>query len=124
MKPGNTGLRRIIDATGYSCKGLASAFRNEAAFRQELLLVGVLIPCSFWLARDPLEWLVLVVPLMFLLVVELLNTAIENAVDRIGAERHPLAGQAKDQGSAAVLISLLLITLCWGVIAWSRFLAD
>ncbi|NND44054.1 MAG: diacylglycerol kinase [Xanthomonadales bacterium] len=121
MKPGKTGLGRLLDATGYSWRGFRAAFGNEAAFRQELLLCAVLLPASFWLARSPLEWLLLVVPLFILLIVELLNSAVENAVDRIGDEIHTLSGRAKDMGSAAVFAALTLIAVCWGAIAWSRY---
>jgi diacylglycerol kinase (ATP) len=118
MKPGKTGIARLIDACGYSRKGLAAAFKHEAAFRQELLLLVVLTGVSFWLAANIFEWLVLIVPLLLLLIVELLNSAIENTVDRIGSELNELSGRAKDMGSAAVLISLLLIAICWGSIIW------
>jgi diacylglycerol kinase (ATP) len=121
MKPGKTGLGRLIDASGFSIKGLKAAFSNEAAFRQELLLVMVLGAASFFLAANPLEWLILVAPLMLLLIVELLNSAIETTVDRIGDEIHELSGRAKDMGSAAVFLSLLLIAVCWGAIAWSHY---
>lgn len=121
MKPGKTGIRRLIDATGYSWKGLKASFRHEAAFRQELALAVVLFPASFWLARDTVQWLLLVAPLFILLIVELLNSAIEAAIDRIGAEEHDLSGQAKDMGSAAVLISLIFLALSWGAIAWSNY---
>jgi diacylglycerol kinase (ATP) len=107
--------------TGYSFKGLKAAFVNEAAFRQELLLVLVLGAASFWLAASVGEWLVLVTPLLLLLIVELLNSAIESTVDRIGDEMHELAGRAKDMGSAAVMISLILIAVCWGAVAWSHY---
>lgn len=118
MKPGRTGIRRILAATGYSIKGLAAAFRNEAAFRQELALTTVLLPVSLWLADNPLEWLLLVAPLFILLIVELLNSAIETAIDRIGDEPHALSGQAKDMGSAAVMLSLALLAVSWGAVIW------
>jgi diacylglycerol kinase (ATP) len=121
MKPGKSGLARLFDASGYSFSGLKAAFINEAAFRQELLLVLVLGSASFWLAQNALEWLVLAGPLLILLIVELLNSAIENTVDRIGDEMHELAGRAKDMGSAAVFLSLLLITTCWAAIAWDHY---
>lgn len=123
MKPGKTGLVRLVDATGYSISGLKAAFINEAAFRQELLLITILGMASFWLSENPLEWLILIIPLFLLLIVELLNSAIESTVDRIGSETHELAGRAKDLGSAAVMLSLALIALVWGVIAWSHFIA-
>lgn len=123
MKPGETGLKRIIDATGYSIKGLRAAFQGEAAFRQELLLCLVLAPLSFWLAGNALQWLALVAPLFILMIVELLNSAVESAIDRMGAEYHTLSGQAKDMGSAAVMLALALTAVCWGAVAWERFLA-
>ena len=121
MKPGNTGLARLIDATGYSINGLRAAFINEAAFRQELLLVAILGVAAFWLGENALEWLILIFPLFLLLIVELLNSAVESTVDRIGSERHELAGRAKDLGSAAVMLSLALIAITWAVVAWHRF---
>ena len=121
MKPGKTGLRRLLDATGYSMKGIGAIWRNEAAFRQEVALALVLLPLSFFLAANPLQWLLLVAPLVLVLVVELLNSAIESVVDRIGPERHELAGRAKDMGSAAVFFCIVLIVLSWGTIAWQNF---
>lgn len=123
MKPGRTGIPRLVDATRYSLQGLVAIFRTEAAFRQELLLAAVLLPLSFWLASNVVEWLLLVAPLFVLLIVELLNSAVENVVDRVGAEPHDLSRRAKDMGSAAVLLSLLLIATTWGAVAWNRFLA-
>jgi diacylglycerol kinase (ATP) len=121
MKPGKTGLERLVDATGYSWKGIRAAFRHEAAFRQELLLLVVLFPVSFWVARTPVEWILLVLPLFLLLVVELLNSAIERVVDRISNEVHELSGQAKDMGSAAVFFSLVMIAVAWVPISWMRW---
>ncbi len=121
MKPGKTGMARLIKATTYSWKGIRAAFRHEAAFRQELLLVLVLFPASFWVARSMIEWVLLVVPLLLVLVVELLNSAIESVVDRISDQAHILSGQAKDMGSAAVLFSLLIIVAAWAPITWTRF---
>ena len=121
MKPGKSGLVRLLDATLYSIKGLRAEFTHEAAFRQELLLVTILAGTSFWLAANAYEWLVLIVPLLILLIVELLNSAIENTVDRIGDELHDLSGRAKDMGSAAVMLSLILIAICWGAIIWLHY---
>lgn len=121
MKPGETGLARLIDATGYSIKGIRACWQNEAAFRQEVVLVIVLLPLSFQVAKSIEQWLLLVMPLFLLLIVELLNSAIENVVDRIGQELHKLSGQAKDMGSAAVLICLLLTGTSWVAIAWKNF---
>jgi len=121
MKPGKSGLPRLLDAIRYSIKGLGAAFTHEAAFRQELLLVFILTGASFWLAANVYEWLVLIAPLLILLIVELLNSAIENTVDRIGSELHDLSGRAKDMGSAAVMLSLLLIAICWSAIFWLHY---
>ena len=120
-KPGATGLTRIVNATGYSLKGLAAALRHESAFRQELALCVVLIPAAIWLGRDAVEWSLLVGSLLLVLIVELLNSAVEAVVDRIGNERHELAGRAKDLGSAAVFVSLVNVVVIWGLIAWGRF---
>ena len=123
MKPGKTGLHRLVNATGYSWQGLRASWQHEAAFRQELLLAVVLGAASFWLAQNVLQWLALITPLLLLLIVELLNSAIEAVVDRIGDEHHELAGRAKDMGSAAVLLCLLLVTLVWGTLCYERFFA-
>lgn len=120
-KPGNTGLRRIINATFYSMAGFRTAWRDEAAFRQELLLCVVLIPAAFWLGRTAVERSLLVGSCLVVLIVELLNSGIENVVDRFGEERHRLSGQAKDLGSAAVFTSLVLTLVIWSLIAWERF---
>ena len=120
-KPGNTGIRRIINATFFSFAGFRAAWRDEAAFRQELMLCVVLVPAAFWLGRTAVERSLLVGTCLLVLIVELLNTGIENVVDRFGAERHPLSGQAKDMGSAAVFTSLVLTLVIWSLIAWERF---
>ena len=122
MKPGKNGFARLIDATRYSALGIAACWRNEAAFRQEVLLVVLLLPLSFFVARSVEQWLLLIAPLLLLLVVELLNSAIENIVDRIGHEKHELSGRAKDMGSAAVLICLVLVAVSWCGIGWRNFL--
>jgi diacylglycerol kinase (ATP) len=120
-KPGNTGIRRIIRATRFSAQGLAYAFRNEAAFRQELALALVLTPVALWLGQTPLEKLLLILALLIVLITELLNSAVEATVDRIGDEHHRLAGGAKDMGSAAVFVSLVVVAITWAVVAWQRF---
>ncbi len=108
-----TGLRRLWLALGYSLKGLRSAFRYEAAFRQEVLLLLLAVPLAFLVAQTGLQVVLLIGVVLLVLVVELLNSAIENVVDRLGEEFHPLAGRAKDQGSAAVLVALVLAGLVW-----------
>ncbi len=122
-KPGNTGIRRLLRATVYSLQGFVHAFRNEAAFRQELALTVVMTPAAIWLGRDLIEKAMLIGVLLFVLVVELLNTAVEAAIDRHGDERHELSGAAKDLGSAAVFVSLTIVVLVWGSVAWDRFYA-
>ena len=121
MKPGLSGIPRFIAATANSLRGIRDAYRHEAAFRQDLVLSAILLSLSFWLAQTLLEWLLLILPLLLLLIVEILNSAIENIVDRIGEERHILSGRAKDMGSAAVMLSLILIAVVWLSMAWSRF---
>lgn len=99
-------------------KGVRAAFRNEAAFRQELLLVAVLMPLAFWPDVALVERLLMVSSLFLVLIVELLNSAIEAAIDRIGLESHELSGRAKDLGSAAVLVTLVWTGYVWGSILW------
>ena len=111
------GLARLPDAARYSLAGLCHAARHEAAFRQELLGAVVLTSLAIVLPVGLLEKLLLVLSMLFVLVVELLNSAIEATVDRISTERHPLSGQAKDLGSAAVAIALLMSALSWLAIA-------
>ena len=120
-KPGNTGFRRVIRATRYSSQGLAHAWKHEAAFRQEVTATIIMLPLAIWLGRTPTEQFLLAAGCFFVLVVELLNSAIEAVVDRIGTETHELAGRAKDMGSAAVFLSLLMVGAYWGLVAWQRF---
>lgn len=116
----NRGLRRLVAAIGYSLAGLAAAWRSEEAFRQEVLMLVPLVPAALWLGRGPLEWLALIGVWILVMIVELLNTAVEFTVDRIGSERHELSGHAKDIGSAAVMLSLLLALMTWAAVGWSR----
>lgn len=120
-KRGKTGLARVIAATGFSWQGLKACFSNEAAFRQEIAASAVLIPAAFFVARSVEQWLLLVGPIILLLIVELLNSAVESVVDRIGHEHHELSGRAKDMGSASVLLCLVLIGCCWGGLIWKNF---
>jgi diacylglycerol kinase (ATP) len=121
-KPGATGVTRIINATGYSMKGLKSAWINEAAFRQELMLILLLMPLAFWVGDTLNQILLLVVISWLVVIVEILNSAIEAVVDRIGAEHHELSGRAKDLGSAAVFIALALNGLVWGALVGRNLL--
>ena len=117
-KPG--GYTRLIRAFGASRKGLAGAFREEAAFRQELAFAAVALPLGLWLGHSGVERALLAGAVMVVLIVELLNSAIEAAVDRMGPERHELAGLAKDIGSAAVLLSFVLFALVWILVLLGR----
>ena len=119
-QPGATGLRRILNATRYSLEGLAAAVKHEAAFRQELLLAAVLVPLGLWLGADAVERTLLAGSVLFVLVVELLNSAVEAVVDRASPEHHELAKRAKDYGSAAVMLALGLAGLVWVVLLLPR----
>jgi len=115
---GKTGIRRLLNASNYSCAGLQEAFRNEDAFRQEVLLACVLVPLAFLLEHEMLARAVLIACVLLLLIVELLNSAIEATVDRISLDDHRLAKRAKDIGSAAVMLSLLNLVFVWAMVLW------
>ncbi len=118
LKP--RGFVRLFRAFGASAKGLVGAFREEAAVRQELAFAVVAIPLGAWLGRSGVERALLIAPVLLVLVVELLNSAIEAAIDRIGLERHRLSGLAKDIGSAAVLLSFVLLAVVWALVLLDR----
>jgi diacylglycerol kinase (ATP) len=120
---GRIGLDRVVHAVGYSLDGLASAYRGESAFRQETWAAVVLVPTALWLGPTWLEKLLLIGVIVFVMVVELLNSGIEAAIDRISFDRHELSKRAKDQASAAVFLSVMLATATWLTIAWQRFFA-
>ena len=113
---GKTGLARLLAATRYSLAGFAAAARHEDAFRQELILAVALVPLGLWLGRDGVERALLVGSVLLVLVVELLNSAIEAAVDRISLDNHRLAKRAKDLGSAAVMLSLATVGAVWLIV--------
>jgi len=113
---GKTGLARLCRAFLHSWDGLSAAFRHESAFRQALLLAAILIPTSFLVPVVPVERALLIASALLVLVVELVNTGIEATIDRVSLERHPLSKRAKDAGSAAVLVSLVLLASVWAVI--------
>ena len=119
-RPKPRGITRILRACGNSYKGLIGAFREEAAFRQELALAVVVIPLGLWLGHNGVERALLVSPMILILIVELLNSAIEATVDRIGLERHQLSGLAKDIGSFAVMLSFLLLVAVWSLVLFDR----
>jgi diacylglycerol kinase (ATP) len=120
-KPGNTGIMRILRAAKYSAQGFAAAWRHEAAFRQEIALTIVMLPAAVWLGRTAIERTMLIGVCIVVLIIELLNSAVEAAIDRHGHEQHELSGRAKDLGSAAVLLGLCLVVMVWSVVAWQRF---
>jgi len=120
---GRTGLDRILRATGYSMAGLRAAYTGESAFRQEVWLMIVATPAAFWLGRNWVEVALLLGSLLLLLIVELLNSGIEAAIDRISFELHELSKRAKDIASAAVFLALLLCAGIWGAALWQRLLA-
>jgi diacylglycerol kinase (ATP) len=113
---GKTGLGRIYHAFLNSCSALEDAFRQENAFRQEIVLAVILIPTAFVLKVSAVERAMLVSSVLLVLVIELLNTGVEAAIDRISYERHALSKRAKDMGSAAVLVALVLLACVWAII--------
>jgi diacylglycerol kinase (ATP) len=115
-----TGFNRMWHATGYSLAGLRAGW-DEAAFRLEACLAFVLVPLAFWIGRDWVEVALLAGAILLVMMIELLNTGIETAIDRVGLERHPLSKRAKDMGSAAVFLSLLLAGGIWGAALWHFF---
>ncbi len=114
------GLRRLIDATRYSLAGLAAAARHETAFRQELVLAAVLVPLGLWLGASGIERALLAGSVLLVLVVELLNSALETAVDRVSLEDHDLSRRAKDLGSAAVMLALVNAAIVWLLVLLTR----
>jgi len=113
---GKTGLKRVWNALFYSLEGFKAAWRHEDAFRQETLLAAALIPLAFLLAEAPLARALMIASVLLVLIVELVNSAIEATVDRISLENHQLAKRAKDIGSAAVLIALINVLVVWGLV--------
>ncbi|MEC4724860.1 diacylglycerol kinase [Shewanella sp. D64] len=123
MKPENNhGIKRVFRATGFSMKGLKSAWIHEAAFRQELVLAFLMLPIALFVDISTVERLLLILTLFIVLIVELLNSAVEAVVDRVGDEIHVLSGQAKDIASAAVFMSLALCVITWAVVLGTRYL--
>lgn len=119
-KPGTRGLAHIIKAGGYSMKGLRAAFIHEEAFRLELMAMVVMLPLAIWLGQGAVELALLVGSLLLVLIAELVNSALEAVVDRIGVEHHELSGRAKDIGSAAVFIAMMNVIVVWGFIFCER----
>jgi len=115
---GKQGLTRLVNALGYSRDGLHAAWKNEAAFREEVLLALIAIPLAFFLAKTGVDRALLIGSILFVLIVEILNSAIEAVVDKASPEHHELAKRAKDMGSAAVLLSLLNAAVIWACVLW------
>ncbi|MCK4708024.1 MAG: diacylglycerol kinase [Gammaproteobacteria bacterium] len=119
---GNKGIKRLILATGYSWKGLKAGWKNEEAFRQETVLAVVLIPLAIFLDVSQIQTILMIGSVLLLLIVEILNSAIEAVVDLVTKEKHELAGRAKDMGSAAVMLALINLAIVWLVIILSVFI--
>ena len=119
---GRSGLARVLFAARHSGSGLTAAWRNESAFRQELLLAALMLPAAFWLGTNWVERALLAGSVLLVLIVELLNSGLEAAIDRISLELHDLSKRAKDYGSAAVMLALILCGAVWTDALWSRLL--
>ena len=115
---GKKGLRRLWNALGYSRDGLIAAWRNEAAFREEILLAAIAIPLAFYLGKSSVERALMIGSVLLILIVEILNSAVEAVVDKASPEKSELAKRAKDMGSAAVLLSLANATAIWACLLW------
>lgn len=122
MKPGNTGLKRIIKASGYSLQGLRACFLHEAAFRQELFASIFLVPLALYLGNSGVERALLLGSWLLIIIVEMINSAIEAVVDRVGSEHHELSGRAKDIGSATVLLAIAAAATIWALILLPAYL--
>ncbi len=117
---GRTGLERVVRATGYSLDGLRAAYSGESAFRQEFWIAAVLLPAALWVGRDWVQVALLAGSVLLVLIVELLNSGIEAAIDRVSFELHDLSKRAKDLASAAVMLSLVLCGCIWAAALWHR----
>ncbi|HLS52286.1 MAG TPA: diacylglycerol kinase [Burkholderiaceae bacterium] len=121
VPPRARGLRRLFRAFGYSCQGLAAAWHSEPAFRQEVVLAIIMLPAAFFVGRTAIEIFLLCLTVVLVLVIELINSAIEALADAITHEYHPLIGKAKDTGSAAVLLSLIITGAWWAYVILDRW---
>ena len=119
---GNKGLKRLILATGYSWQGFKASWKNEEAFRQEVILAFVLIPLALLLDVSQTQMLLMIASVVLVLIVEILNSAVEALVDLVTQDKHELAGRAKDMGSAAVMLALINMTVVWAVILLTKYL--
>lgn len=118
MKPGKVGLARVLYASLYSYRGVKAAWENEAAFRQEVVLILILLPILIFSPLSATERALMILSVLIVLIVELLNSAVETVVDRIGSDFHPLSGRAKDLGSAAVFVALSQAVVIWTLFLW------
>jgi diacylglycerol kinase (ATP) len=118
----DTMIRHIKNALVYSFAGLIAAWKNELAFRGQAVVIAILLPIGFWMGRTAIERALLIGSCLLILITELLNSAVETVVDRIGLEHHELSKRAKDLGSAAAFISMISAAIVWGLIAYARFL--
>ena len=118
---GNTGITRWMKALGFTWLGLKATYKHEEAFRQEVLLLLISTPLAIWLANTGIQISLMIGSVLLLLIVELLNSAIEAVVDRFGGEIHELSGRAKDMGSAAVFVAMVNVALVWGLILWDIY---
>ena len=123
-KPNGSGIGRIFKATVCSFQGFRAAYKYESAFRQELIMALLMLPVSFLIGNSSIEVAMLIGSLLLLLIVEILNSAIETVVDRVGLELHELSGRAKDLGSAAVFLALLLVAVTWFGVIYQNYLSN
>ncbi len=121
-KQNNKGIQRLVNATRFTFKGIRSAWSNEEAFRQESLVLILVIPAGLFIGETFVQKGLFICVWLLVLIIELLNSALESVVDRIGYEKHPLSGQAKDMGSAAVFIGICMSVIIWGSIICERFI--
>lgn len=121
MANNTTGLTRIIKAAGYSWKGFCAAWINEAAFRQEGIATVIAIAIACWLDVDAITRVLLIGSVLIVMIVEILNSAIEAVVDRIGSDHHELSGRAKDMGSAAVFLAIVIALIVWVTLLWAHY---
>lgn len=122
MGADNDGLmRHIVNALIWSVAGIKAAWKHEIAFRAQVVVIAIMLPVGFWLARTVVEWFILFGSCMLVLITELLNSALESIVDRIGPEPHELSGRAKDLGSAAAFFSMITAAIIWALIAFEHF---
>jgi len=119
---GNKGIKRLVLATGYSWKGIKAGWQNEEAFRQEVILAIILIPLALWLDTGLIQTILLIASVLLVLIVEIINSAIEAVVDLVTSEKQTLAGRAKDMGSAAVMLGLINAAVIWCLVIGSHYL--